>query len=331
MQHADAGLDNDNWRRFYTPEEIDEIVGSSRTTTVVSGSYPIHVRLYEQPRPAPTVVMAHGIIVYALLLQRMALPFYRAGYNVLHFDLPGCGQSGGPRGGCTMREIMQVWKDTVAYAKRNYDGPLYAMGNAEDGVTCYYALANHPDVSAISVHNLFQYGDPAGAHPVGSPPKVRVMTAFSALSNALRPTYAIPGVKAFNWNNVFPAPEDQPYVKLLEEDPLGLKCVTARMAFSMLRPMAPPVAFERCRTPVQVVASQQNAIWPYATTVGYYNRLGGPKQLITLADKGQWELSVEFHALYCGHVMRWFDQHGALPLLQPAPANVAAADEATTS
>jgi alpha-beta hydrolase superfamily lysophospholipase len=309
--HSDAGIDSDIWRKFYTPEEIDEIVTNSRTTTIVSGSYPIHVRVYEQPGPAPTVVMAHGIIVYALLLQRMALPFYRNGYNVVHFDLPGTGQSGGPRGGCTMREIMQVWKDAVAYAKRSFDGPVYAMGNAEDGVTCYYALANHPDVRALSVHNLFEYGDPDGARPIGGPGKVRAATVLSGIANIVRPTFSIPGTKSFDWYTVFTAPEDKAFIKLLEDDPLGLKRVNVRMGYSMLKPQKPKVPFEQCRTPTQVIASTRNEIWPYETTVRYYERLGGPKELITLEDKGQWELNPAFHDLYCGHVMRWFAANGA--------------------
>jgi pimeloyl-ACP methyl ester carboxylesterase len=308
---SDAGLDSDIWRKFYTAAEIDEIVGNSEVTTVVSGSYPIHVRVYAQPGPAPTVIMAHGVIVYALLLQRMALPFFRNGYNVVHFDLPGIGQSGGPRGGCTMEEIMQVWKDCVAFAKRQFGGPIYAMGNAEDGITCYYALANHPDVGAISVHNLFQYGDPAGAKPFGSRAKIYAATYGGYLGTLLRPTFAVKGTKSFPWKDVFPRPEDQPFVKLLEQDPLGLKQVTFRMGHSMLRPRAPKVPFEQCRTPTQVIASKLNAIWPYETTVSYYERLGGPKELITLADSGQWELNPQFHDLYCGHVMRWFAAHGA--------------------
>jgi pimeloyl-ACP methyl ester carboxylesterase len=320
---ADAGLDRDNWRAFYTADEIDEIVTNSTVTTVVSGQYPIHVRVYAQPQPAPTVVMAHGIIVYALLLQRMALPFFRGGYNVVHFDLPGIGQSGGPRGACTMEEIMQVWLDCVAFAKRHFGGPVFAMGNAEDGVTCYYALANHADVSAISVHNLFQYGDPAAAHPFGSRAKIWFATYGGYLGALLRPTFAVKGSKAFPWRDVFPAAEDQPFVTLLEQDPLGLKQVALRMGHSMLRPRAPRTPFEQCRTPTQVIASKLNAIWPYATTVSYYERLGGPKELVTLPNKGQWELSVAFHELYCGHVRRWFEAHGAFAddsVSQPALA-----------
>jgi pimeloyl-ACP methyl ester carboxylesterase len=320
-----AGLDSDIWRQFYTPEEIDEIVSNSETVTIVSGTYPIHTRVYAQPGPAPTVVIAHGIICYGLILQRMALPFFRNGYNVVHFDLPGTGQSGGDRGGCTMGEFMRAWRDAVAFAKRTFDGPIYAMGNAEDGVTCYYALANHPDVSGISIHNLFHYGDPAGANPVGPSLKVRALTMFSYLGLAARPSRSVKGTKTFPWKDVFTGPGDEKYIKLLENDPLGLTVVKYRMAHTMLRRRVPRVQFEDCRTPVQVIASKQNAIWPYETTVYYYNRLGGPKELITLEDKGQWELNPEFHDMYCGHVMNWFAQHGAVtgPVEVGEPAPVA--------
>jgi alpha-beta hydrolase superfamily lysophospholipase len=308
---TDAGLDSDVWRKFYTEAEIDEIVSNSSTTAFVSGTIPIHVRVYAQPGPAPTIVMAHGIICYGLILQRMALPFFRNGYNVVHFDLPGTGQSGGDRGGCTVGEFIRAWVDAVAFARRTFDGPIYAMGNAEDGVTCYYALANHPDVRGISVHNLFHYGDPAAASPIGPSLKVRALTMFSYLGLFLRPSRSVKGTDTFPWKDVFTGPGDEKFIKLLEDDPLGLKVVKYRMAHTLLRRRVPRVQFEDCRTPIQVIASKRNAIWPYETTIQYYNRLGGPKELITLEDKGQWELNQEFHRMYCGHVMGWFAQHGA--------------------
>lgn len=308
-----AGLDSNVWTKFYTAEEIEEISNNSETMTFVSGNYPIHVRIYAQPGPAPTVVMSHGIICYGLILQRMALPFFRAGYNVVHFDMPGTGQSGGDRGGCTIGEFIRAWTDAIAFARRKFGGPLYAMGNAEDGVTCYYALANHPDLSAMSIHNLFHYGDPAGAAPIGPSLKVRALTMFSYLGLAMRPSRSVKGTSTFPWKDVFTGPGDEKFIKLLEEDPLGLQVVKYRMAHTLLRRRVPRVQFEDCVTPTQVIASEDNAIWPYATTVQYYNRLGGPKELITLEGKGQWELNQAFHEMYCGHVMDWFGQHGAAP------------------
>ena len=72
-------------------------------------------------------------------LERRQLPFHRAGFNVVQFDIPGMGQSGGPRAGCTTADIFRAWQDTLAFAGREFGGPLYLMGVAEDGVTCYYA------------------------------------------------------------------------------------------------------------------------------------------------------------------------------------------------
>ena len=46
--------------------------------------------------------------------------------------------------------------------------------------------------------------------------------------------------------------------------------------------VAPPVPLEQCRTPVQVIASEKSSLWPYAMNVRYFNRLGGPKELLTL-------------------------------------------------
>ena len=113
MARHDAGLATDYWKRYFTPEEVSEIVASSTTTTLVSGGLPIHVRLYEHARDAPTVLMSHGLITYGLALARLQLPFYRAGYNVVQWDMPGWGQSGGPRGGCTIDQATDTWRDVL--------------------------------------------------------------------------------------------------------------------------------------------------------------------------------------------------------------------------
>jgi hypothetical protein len=42
-----------------------------------------------------------------------------------------------------------------------------------------------------------------------------------------------------------------------------------------------------------------------------YERLGGPKELVTLSGRPQWELNREFQEEYCALVIRWFRQHGA--------------------
>jgi hypothetical protein len=43
----------------------------------------------------------------------------------------------------------------------------------------------------------------------------------------------------------------------------------------------------------------------------YFERLGGPKELVTLEGVDQWVYTREFQELYAGHVIRWFNEHGA--------------------
>jgi alpha-beta hydrolase superfamily lysophospholipase len=315
MARRDGGLANNYWHKYYTSEEVEEIIANSTYTMMVSGNYPIFMRMYEQPRKAPTVVMAHGMLVYGLILARLQLPFFRAGFNVVQFDIPGLGLSGGPRGGCTTTDIFRTWKDAIDFAHQRFGDPLYAMGVAEDGVTCYYAAANHPHIRALSVHTLFEYGDPRGVYWIGGELRVMLQATGLAVAATARPTMSVKGTEGIPWEDVFGGPGDDEFIKILEGDPLALQRVEFRFARSLIKEQPAPVPFEDCRTPVQVIASDENDIWPYEMVEEYYNRLGGPKELVRLHGKPQWESNRRFHEEYCDHVLTWFIDLGAARLL----------------
>src|SRR5258707_1366636 len=141
------------WKQYYTPDEVEEVEANTQTTMIVSGGLPVHVRLWVQPRPAPTVAIGSSILSYGLHLVRIQAPFFRAGFNVVQFDFPGLGQSGGPRGGCTGREFVRCWRDAPAYAHLPFCDPMYLIGVRENGVTRYYVCVKKPHVSARSVPN----------------------------------------------------------------------------------------------------------------------------------------------------------------------------------
>jgi len=142
MTDTQDGAARDYWKQYYTPDEIAEAESNTQTTMIVSGGLPVHVRLWVQPKPAPTVVIGSSILSYGLHLIRVQAPFFRAGFNVVQFDFPGLGQSGGPRGGCTVRDFLRCWRDALAYAHLQFGDPMYLMGVGEDGVTGYYVGAN---------------------------------------------------------------------------------------------------------------------------------------------------------------------------------------------
>jgi hypothetical protein len=96
-------------------------------------------------------------------------------------------------------------------------------------------------------------------------------------------------------------------LRAFEQDPLRVHNFHFRLVGSMMARIPPSVPFEECRTPVQVIASEKSSLWPYAMNVRYFNRLGGPKELVTLENTDQWVYTREFHEMYAAHVIRWFN------------------------
>jgi alpha-beta hydrolase superfamily lysophospholipase len=314
-QHYDVhhgGLAHPNWKNLYTPAEIEEIVSFSDTTMFASGPYPIHVRIFRQPHAAPTVVMSHPMLLYGLLLAQIQLPFFRAGFNVIQWDLPGWGQSGGPRAGCPMDDFIVAWRDAIDFAVGLVGGPIYTMGIAEDSVTSYYSLANHPQVQAMSLHTIHQFGDPRALRWHGPPWLIRLKAMGLFVATKLRPTYSIEAHDALPWDAIFSGPGADRFLKIFDEDPIRVQHFEFRLGASMLRRMPPEVKFEDCRTPVQVILSENSRLWPAEMNLEYFERLGGPKELINLAGTEHWVFTREFHELYCAHIIRWFKQNGAV-------------------
>lgn len=308
----DGGLADDYWKQYYDTDEVEEIVNVTSTTTLISGIYPLHVRLYLHPHAAPTVVQAHGMLAYGMIFARLQLPFFRAGFNVVQFDVPGMGQSGGPRAGCTIQDVFQAWDTAIKWAQAQFGGPMYAMGIAEDGVTSYYVGANRPEIRAISVHTLFEYGDTGGVHWQGQPWLIRMKAAGLAVASRAAPTAGSKATSAIPFDWVFDGPGDDEMIPILIDDPLALHDVEYRFAYSLVQRQRAPVPFEECRTPVQVIASEKNRIWPYEMVVRNFTRLGGPKELLTLPGIGQWSFGRQFNEDYAKLVIRWFKQNGAV-------------------
>ncbi|HET9017163.1 MAG TPA: alpha/beta hydrolase [Thermomicrobiaceae bacterium] len=320
MSLRDGGLATDYWCQYYTAEEVAEVRENTTTTMITSGRYPVHVRLWLQPRPAPTVVVGSSVLSYGMHLVRLQAPFFRAGFNVVQFDFPGLGQSGGPRGGCTVSDFLASWRDVLAFAKRRLGEPLYLMGVGEDGVTAYYVGANRPDVAAISVRMLVEYGQPGFVQGQGPEWLVRLKAIGTDLAARLRPSTELDARRLIHWDWVFSGPGDDRAIALLERDPLALRRMQLAMASSILRRHPAPVRFEDCHTPVQVIASTRNRVCPYGVVAANYERLGCPKELVVQEGLGQWQLNREFNDAYCAHVIRWFGEHGAAAHVPETPA-----------
>jgi pimeloyl-ACP methyl ester carboxylesterase len=312
IKRADGGVADNYWHRYYTPGEVEEVIRSSVTTMAVSCRTPIHVRIWPVAPDAPTVVMAHGLLPFGLTLLRMQLALFHAGFNVVQWDLPGFGLSGGPRGGCTIPEIIDTWSDMIGWAHEGFGDPLFTIGFAEDGVTCYYAAADDPRVAAMSIHILVEYGDPGNAHWLGPNWLVRLQSMAIRPAAGIRPSHGVKVTDAISFDILFGPRAEGSFRNTFEDDPLRSQVFELRLAESMLAPLKPRVRFEDCRKPVQVIASENNQVWPYKMVKKYFDRLGGPKRLVTLDGRPHWEFTPEFERTYIALAVDWFREHGAV-------------------
>jgi len=309
---GDAGLADAYWRQYFTKDEIGELERAIRVTGVIHGETPVHVRVYHHSDDAPTICAPHGLIVYGFLCARLHLAFWRAGYNVVSWDLPGFGQSGGTPNGPTIGVMIDLWRQMIDFASEEYGGrQVYVVGLAEDGVTSYYASANNPRVRAISLHHLLEFGDIDNVAWV-NPRWMRYVQGFGlAVLEKVAPWATFNAEKAVPWEAIFSSPEDQAAYAIYREDPLRIKRYNVHLARDLFKKRVPPVSFEDCRTPIQLITSELNKIWPPHINERTYARLGCEKELILLEGLDQWAVSQEFNDLYAGHVMRWLERFPA--------------------
>ena len=246
----DAGLSDGYWRRYFTSDEVAEIEQAVRVTGVIHGDVPVHVRVYHRADDAPTVTAPHGLIVYGFLCARLHLAFWRAGYNVVSWDLPGFGQSGGPRNGPTIGGMIDLWHQMIDWAAEQYGGdPIYVVGLAEDGVTAYYASANNPNVRAISAHHLLEFGDIENVAWVNPVWLRRLQGLGIAVIEKIAPWASFDAEKSVPWETIFSSEEDQAAYALYREDPLRIKRYNVHLARDLFRKRTPPVSFEELPDP----------------------------------------------------------------------------------
>jgi pimeloyl-ACP methyl ester carboxylesterase len=301
------GYADDYWHNYFSADEVEAILALVSHTTIPTSGLPLAVRAFTHDRPAPTIMMTHGLLPYALMVSKTHLVLHHAGFNVVTADLPGFGLSGGPRGGPTIPILIQMWKDLKAFARREFgDGPLYSIGTAEDSVTSYYAYANDPEITAMSLHTLLEYGDVENLNWQGSRPKIRGLMLGARMAKALKLDLAWEAETALPWDDII-----DPHVETYKRDPLVIEHFTVGLAATMAKRMRPPVPFEECRTPCQMIVSEKSRLWPASHNRKAYERLGGKKEFVLLEGAPQWSMHDDFLHAFTGNVIRWFRENGA--------------------
>ena len=175
-------------------------------------------------KPRAIVCLVHGLGEHGGRYSHVAEAFNKAGYALITFDLRGHGQSGGRRGHARnytvlMDDIFQL----LETAKEQYPGlPVFLYGHSLGGnLVIHYALRRLPKLAGIIASSpLFR--------TAVKPPawKISLLRAMYGLWPSLTVSS---GLKEASMSR------DSKVVQAHQDDPLGHKRVSARLAIDMLR------------------------------------------------------------------------------------------------
>ena len=104
----------------------------------------LHVRVYESDREDTCIIFIPGITAHVGFYSDMIhgadfmAHMSGEGFNVIGLDLPGHGESGGPRVLYTIEGLVECVSALVDWIIDNYNSNIAIMGSSLGGILCPY-------------------------------------------------------------------------------------------------------------------------------------------------------------------------------------------------
>ncbi len=118
----------------------------------LAGGKSIYTQEWKPDHAKAAVVLVHGLGEHSGRYQHVAGAFNRAGYALLAADLPGHGQTGGPRGHIPSYEVaLDLISCMLDEARSRYPGlPVFLYGHSMGGnLVLYYGLQRQPNLAGM--------------------------------------------------------------------------------------------------------------------------------------------------------------------------------------
>lgn len=237
----------------------------------------------------PVMVFVPGTSVYALLYIEYMYKLSRRGFNVVGFDPRGHGMSSGKRGVYTLGQLVEDARAVISHAATRYNPKVAVSGSSQGGMVAFYCAAAEPRLKAAVCHNVIAPDEPDNERMTRWPAFYRPLLAFSRtslaqaalrtpLGNLMTPVRAYLNLKEEPCR-LFPD-----VMRFLKEDPLVVNSVSLSALASLgTTPLA--VRVEDIKTPVMIVHSGKDNIFPEDYVRRIYERLTCRKEFLFLPDR----------------------------------------------
>ncbi|HLW01769.1 MAG TPA: alpha/beta fold hydrolase [Ktedonobacterales bacterium] len=289
-----------------------------------------HLTIYPAATPAasPSTIFIPGMRghagTYSTLVPsgNFLAALAEAGLNVVAVDLPGHGQSEGPRGLFTYHSIIKTLRAAVAYTAERFGTPVGVTGSSMGGILSLYAALEVPEIQAAAPMNVLDLRniDPALhllRHKIIVPP-TRMLARIGAgplLTWAPVPVDAFLSTKEV-W-------DDKQHARAWLRDPLSTSAYRTSAWISVFMSPEDKPALEDLKTPTRILVGARDKVLPAEMTRAIFERLTCEKDLVILPDAGHM-LPTEYLEQSAPLVADWLKSH---LMVQAAPATKPAAND----
>lgn len=298
---------------------LDHIEGSWEDQWIESNGVRLYAAVFTAGERRPTVVFIPGTAVYSFFYAEILYSLWKAGLNVVSFDPRGQGFSGGKRGDYTIMEHVDNARTVARYARSRFKGPVFVMGSSQGGIEAFYMAAAGDGIDGAICHNIADLPNPASIRLTRFGSKQRKIGAvptadMKVLSRVLISLIGImadffPGMKLpVSLYLSLKGEKMRVYGSLLEfmkQDRLALMSITLR-AFHALAttPLSKPLA--AIKTPVLVLHSSEDRVFPEDYVMGIYNQLTCDKEIKIYPDLPHL-ITVEYVPTILPDIVQWIE------------------------
>jgi len=275
------GAESPYWHRYLItdPALVAKVI---REEHVSSRGLRLHLDVYQREDDAPTILFIPGTGAHARCYAELLFQLQGQGFRGVGIDLQGHGLSEGVRGSFTIEELVENIYDVTTWAVERYGERVGISGNSLGGILALYAVANDTRLKSAVCHNVAVLSEPDCLRITRAPNLLRTILPLGHLAARL-----LPELQLTIWLYLDPqAITDDP--RLLEtfvDDPLTLQALPLRSIVSQSR-AAPAKPIEGIETPIMVLHTEGDRIFPLDYCRAIYDRLTCPKrfELIPGAD-----------------------------------------------
>jgi len=220
-------------------------------------------------------------------------------------DPRGHGRSEGARGSYTISELVIDTRATVGYARKRFGDPIAVGGSSQGGIVAFYFAATDEPVAGVICHNIADLGDPLSIRLTRNPSLSSLLKPVLKVFAPIFPEMRVPISFYLNLE----AEEMRGYGTLkafVDQDPLVVKSIRLKGLASLASEKLPrPV--EQITTPVLVLHSGRDNIFPSDYIEGIYNRLTCKKSLKVYLDLPHL-ICTEYVSTIIPDVVEWLEE-----------------------